>query len=88
VYTGNVSGLPPEGEQKLVQLSAWANERFGVGAWELFAAYGDHYSDEALLSAARQAVAVNPDTTLERAAKRGGWKIVDWSFEPQKNSEQ
>jgi XTP/dITP diphosphohydrolase len=81
VYTGNVEGLPPEGEQKLIQLSVWADETFGKGAWELTAAYGDHYSDEALLAAARQAIAVNPDTTLEKAAKREGWSIVDWSLE-------
>jgi HAD superfamily hydrolase (TIGR01490 family) len=85
-YTGNVEGLPPEGEQKLVQLSVWADERFGKGAWELAAAYGDHYSDEALLTAAQRAIAVNPDNRLERAAKREGWSIVDWSFEPEKST--
>jgi phosphoserine phosphatase len=81
-YTGNVAKLPPEGEQKLVQLTDWANERFGEGNWELVAAYGDHWSDEALLAAARQATAVNPDTSLERWARREGWPIVDWSFKP------
>lgn len=81
VYTGNVEGLPPEGKQKLVQLSAWADGTFGKDAWELTAAYGDHYSDEALLMAAKQAIAVNPDTSLERAAKREGWRIVDWSLD-------
>jgi XTP/dITP diphosphohydrolase len=81
-YTGTVEGLPPEGEQKLVQLTAWADERFGKDTWELSVAYGDHHSDETLLAAAKRAIAVNPDTILERAAKRRGWEIVDWSFEP------
>jgi XTP/dITP diphosphohydrolase len=81
-YTGNVEGVPPEGAQKLVQLTAWADEHFGEGAWVLGAAYGDHRSDEPLLAPARQPVAVNPDTDLERVARRRGWQIVDWSFEP------
>jgi HAD superfamily hydrolase (TIGR01490 family) len=79
-YTGNVAGLPPEGEQKVVQLVEWADERYGQGAWEFSAAYGDHHSDEPMLRAARCAVAVNPDNVLERVAKREGWRIVDWSM--------
>jgi HAD superfamily hydrolase (TIGR01490 family) len=78
-YTGNVAGQPPEGEQKCVQLQAWANARFGEGGWELVAAYGDHRSDEPLLAAAQTATAVNPDTGLERSARRKGWSVVDWS---------
>jgi XTP/dITP diphosphohydrolase len=81
-YTGNVEGIPPEGAQKPIQLTAWANERFGEGAWVLTAAYGDHSSDEPLLAAAQQPVAVNPDTVLERVARRNGWQTVDWSFDP------
>ncbi|MDR1082946.1 MAG: HAD-IB family hydrolase [Coriobacteriales bacterium] len=79
-YTGNVEGQPPEGAEKFTQLSAWANEKFTKSGWLLAAAYGDHRSDEPLLSAAQTAVAVNPDTDLERVAKREGWRIVDWSF--------
>jgi HAD superfamily hydrolase (TIGR01490 family) len=79
-YTGNVEGLPPEGGQKLVQLTAWADEVYQVDGWTLVAAYGDHWSDEPLLAAAQKAFAVNPDTGLERAAKREGWRILDWSL--------
>jgi HAD superfamily hydrolase (TIGR01490 family) len=78
-YTGSVEGSPPEGEQKVVQLAAWADEQYGEDGWELVVAYGDHRSDEPLLRSALSAVAVNPDTDLERIAKREGWRIVDWS---------
>jgi phosphoserine phosphatase len=78
-YTGNVEGSPPEGEQKVVQLAAWADGQYGVNGWELVAAYGDHRSDEPLLRSALCAVAVNPDAGLERIAKREGWRVVDWS---------
>jgi HAD superfamily hydrolase (TIGR01490 family) len=81
-YTGNVAGSPPEGAQKLTQLTAWANGEFTADGWELAVAYGDHHSDASLLEAALEAVAVNPDTGLERTARRSGWRIVDWSFEP------
>jgi HAD superfamily hydrolase (TIGR01490 family) len=77
-YTGSVEGQPPEGEQKIIQLTAWANGEYGEDGWELVIAYGDHYSDEPLLRAARLAVAVNPDTGLERVARREKWRIVDW----------
>jgi HAD superfamily hydrolase (TIGR01490 family) len=77
-YTGKVSGQPPEGEQKIIQLRAWADARYGEKGWLLATAYGDHRSDEPLLRAATRAVAVNPDTGLERTARREGWPIVDW----------
>jgi HAD superfamily hydrolase (TIGR01490 family) len=78
-YTGSVKGSPPEGTQKVIQLTAWANGQYGEGGWELVAAYGDHRSDEPLLRSALCAVAVNPDAGLERIAKREEWRIVDWS---------
>ncbi|MDR0347562.1 MAG: RdgB/HAM1 family non-canonical purine NTP pyrophosphatase [Coriobacteriales bacterium] len=80
-YTGNVMGQPPEGAQKLVQLAAWADATYHKDGWALVAAYGDHRSDEPLLAAAREAIAVNPDSGLEKAARRHGWRILDWSFE-------
>jgi HAD superfamily hydrolase (TIGR01490 family) len=81
-YTGNVTGQPPEGEQKAIQLSSWADGEFAAGGWVLARSYGDHRSDEPLLRTAGEAVAVNPDIGLERVAKREGWHIVDWSFTP------
>ncbi|MCL1846919.1 MAG: HAD-IB family hydrolase [Coriobacteriia bacterium] len=81
-YTSNVAHPPPEGEQKLIQLAAWADVAFADSGWTLGFAYGDHRSDAALLAAAATAVAVNPDSGLERIARREGWGIVDWSFRP------
>lgn len=87
-YTSSVAHTPPEGEQKLIQLTAWANSTFGINGpheqrhWELGFAYGDHHSDIPLLQAAQKPVAVNPDSRLERTAKRAGWEIVDWSSKP------
>jgi HAD superfamily hydrolase (TIGR01490 family) len=86
-YTGNVVGQPPEGAQKLIQMTAWADAAYREGGWELVAAYGDHLSDAPLLAVARDAVAVNPDTGLERMAKRKGWRILDWSFTPPQEGE-
>jgi len=79
-YTSNVAHVPPEGEQKLIQLTKWADREFGESNWVLSVAYGDHRSDAPLLAAAKRAVAVNPDLGLERIAKRSNWEIVDWSF--------
>jgi HAD superfamily hydrolase (TIGR01490 family) len=81
-YTGNVIGEPPEGEQKLIQLKAFANEHFGEGNWKVTWAYGDHSSDEFLMATAEHSVAVNPDARLERDAKAQGWQILDWEFTP------
>lgn len=79
-YTGNVEGLPVEGDQKPIRLTAFANEHFGEGNWQIVCAYGDHYSDEPLLTMATEAIAVTPDKGLERVARLRGWKIVDWSY--------
>ncbi len=42
-------------------------------------AYSDHASDEPLLAAADEAVAVDPTPELARIATQRGWKIVRWS---------
>ncbi|MEY8562932.1 HAD-IB family hydrolase [Eggerthellaceae bacterium 3-80] len=77
-YTRQVDGQPIEGPEKLVAVQKLANEAFGEGAWELVAAYGDHHSDRTILSAAKQAYAVDPDRPLTRTARRLGWPILDW----------
>ena len=77
-YTCEVEGLPVEGDQKIVRLREFADERFGVGRWVLDAAYGDHHSDRTLLGAARNPVAVTPDRPLARTAKSEGWRIAEW----------
>ncbi len=82
-YTGNVCGEPPEGKQKLIQLTNWADAAFGHDNWQLVAAYGDHRSDRYILGAAKNPVAVNPDSGLDHMRKKWGWETVDWSFKPE-----
>lgn len=77
-YTGRTVCAPPEGKQKLIQLTECANEHFGEGNWEITWAYGDYFSDIPLLAAAQHAVAVEPDRRLAGYAHEHGWEIVDW----------
>jgi HAD superfamily hydrolase (TIGR01490 family) len=77
-YTGVTIGDPPEGERKLIQLREYADERYGAGRWSLDWAYGDHFSDEPVLAAAKHAVVVDPDRRLERIARAKGWPIEEW----------
>ncbi len=78
-YTNKVEGLPIEGAEKIVALTALCDALFGKDGWELGWAYGDHHSDITLLEAARIPYAVTPDNPLERAAKRRGWEILSWN---------
>ena len=80
-YTREVDGDCIEGEAKLVALKHWCDGRYGEGNWELAYAYGDHHSDEPLLSAARQPFAVTPNTGLSAIAKKRNWPVLDWSIE-------
>ena len=77
-YTSKVDGPVIEGAQKLVSATEWCNQRFGEGNWEIAYAYGDHYSDATLLSAAQTPCAVCPGPTLARLANKRGWKILNW----------
>ena len=77
-YTGHVDGNVVEGEGKLAQVRAWADEHLGKDAWTLACAYGDHYSDECLLEEAAEAYAVCPGPALKKRAKKKGWAIFDW----------
>lgn len=77
-YTGRVDGPVVAGEEKWRAVERWCDERLGPGRWELARAYADHHSDADLLARAQAAYAVCPGTTLERQAKRNGWKILDW----------
>lgn len=78
-YTGEVGSVPMEGAEKRRGFIEFADEFCGPGNWELIAAYGDHHTDEALLSLAKRPVAVTPDRKLKRIAKARGWEIVNWS---------
>lgn len=76
LYTNEVDGLPVEGEEKVRRLKEYADKRFGQGKWYVAWAYSDHYSDAPLLRMAEHPVAVDPDSTLTRTAKREGWDIL------------
>lgn len=78
-YTDEVEGLPVEGPEKIAALTAFADERFGKGGWELGWAYGDHHSDRTLLAAARHGFAVTPDRPLARTAREQGYDVLEWS---------
>lgn len=77
-YTSKVDGPVIEGVQKLVSATEWCNQHYGKGNWELAYAYGDHYSDATLLSAAQTPCAVCPGPTLTRLASKRGWTILNW----------
>ena len=79
-YTRETEGLPVEGEEKRKLIQDWCDEHFGEGGWRIVAAYGDHHSDEPMLSLAENAYAVNPNSTLEKIAIERGWTILDWSI--------
>lgn len=80
-YIAQVEGLPVEGAEKMAALTAFANERYGEGKWELGWAYGDHHSDRALLAAAEHGFAVTPDRPLARTAHERGYAILNWGEE-------
>ena len=80
-YTDEVDGKPIEGEEKVLAITRLADEEFGEGMWELTYCFADHYSDIDVLSSAVNPVAVTPDSTLRRCAKRRGWAIVQWGGE-------
>lgn len=77
-YTGRVEGQVVAGENKYRAIRDWADARYGAGSWTIAYAYGDHHSDEDLLSRAGEAFAVCPGKTLRSTAKKRGWQILDW----------
>ena len=81
-YTGETLGTPPESKEKLIQFTAWANKKFGIGTWELTHAYGDHFSDVPLIETARHPVVIDPDHRLKGIAKERGWEVHDWPLTP------
>ncbi|MCI2208064.1 MAG: haloacid dehalogenase-like hydrolase [Atopobiaceae bacterium] len=78
-FTGEVEGSVVQGEEKVRAVAAWADEVYGAGAWTLAYAYGDHHSDEELLSSAESCFAVCPGQALKTIAKRNDWPILEWS---------
>ena len=73
VFTGEIAGLHPRGENKRVLLEELAR-RHGLDLSRSFA-YGDHEEDIPLLSCIGRPVAVNPTRTLRRLAQQRRWPI-------------
>ena len=76
--TGRIAGEPNMREGKLVRLHAWLDAR-GLKLQALDSvAYSDSINDAPLLSAARRAVAVDPDPRLAALAAERGWQVLRW----------
>jgi len=76
-FTGKIVGTPCYREGKVTRLQSWMSERDEnlQGSWF----YSDSHNDLPLLSLVDHPVAVNPDNTLQREAKKRGWQILTLS---------
>jgi len=77
VCTGFLDKPPLVGESRAAWLDAYASAQ-GLDLHRSFA-YADSHSDLPMLLAVGNPVAVQPDITLYRHAKKSRWPIVDWS---------
>jgi fatty acyl-CoA reductase len=82
-YTGFLARPPLVGEARAAWLRHHAQDR----GWDLAAsfAYADSGSDLPLLEAVGNPVAVDPDITLSRVARRNRWPVAAWQA-PQRNA--
>jgi len=73
-FTGNVAGTPCYREGKVTRLKSWMQQQGHTltGSWF----YSDSHNDLPLLSIVDHPVAVNPDETLAREARRRGWTVL------------
>ncbi len=73
-FTGSVAGTPSFQEGKVTRLNDWLEAHNGTleGAWF----YSDSHNDLPLLKRVAHPVAVDPDPTLEDAARQAGWPII------------
>ena len=74
VYTGEPTGLFVYRSEKARAIEELA-EREGIDLSESYA-YSDSESDLPMLQTVGHPVVVNPDRTLARAARQGGWQIL------------
>jgi phosphoserine phosphatase len=77
-YTGFMSQPPLVGEAR----AAWLRRYAGLEGIDLkhSYAYADSYSDLPLLRAVGNPVAVSPDSSLYRYARRRRWPIEEWTM--------
>lgn len=74
--TGHLAASPLVGESRGAFVREWSR-REGISPSDCFA-YADSHSDLPLLAAVGHPVAVRPDVSLFRHAKKSHWSIVDW----------
>jgi putative phosphoserine phosphatase/1-acylglycerol-3-phosphate O-acyltransferase len=74
--TGNLVGDSLFGVKKKITVELWLKQK-GINPEETYF-YSDSYTDIPLLEYCGNPVAVNPDRTLLREAKKRGWKIINF----------
>jgi len=64
--------------------AAWLRHRAHIEGWELPSsyAYADSASDLPMLRAVGHPVAVDPDVSLSRVARRSRWQVENWHARP------
>lgn len=76
-YNGAIEGTPSFREGKCTRLMQWLAERgLEWGDVEHSVFYSDSINDLPLLEQVHQAVATNPDPSLEQVATERGWEIL------------
>ena len=77
ICTGFLDTSPLTGESRAAWIHEWAR-RNDIDLTKSYA-YADSHSDLPMLAAVGRPVAVRPDVTLYRHARRNRWEIVDWA---------
>ena len=76
-FTGRVAGTPCFRDGKLTRLDEWlAGLGRRLAEFEASTCYSDSQNDLPLLERVTRPVAVDPDDTLAREAKRRGWELI------------
>jgi HAD superfamily hydrolase (TIGR01490 family) len=84
-FTGELDGPPVGSEEKARRISAYAKAN-GLHLASSFA-YGDSIADLPMLQEVGHPHAINPDKSLEQAARRQGWPAQRW-VQPMSNGDQ
>lgn len=77
ICTGFLAASPLVGESRAAWMRHWAATE-GIDLAQSYG-YADSHSDLPLLAAVGRPVAVSPDVSLSRHARRQHWTIVDWA---------
>ena len=77
ICTGHLASSPLVGESRAAWMRSYATEH-GIDMQASFG-YADSHSDLPLLEAVGNPVAVRPDISLYRHARRSHWDIADWA---------